>query len=274
MAVYREMDLATAKPSNADRTEVPHHLIDVLDPAQECTVVLFQELATQAIADVRSRGRVPLLVGGTGLYHRAVIDQLEIPGQFPEIRAQLEVLSDDPDGGAVLMARLSELDPLAASRIEPGNLRRLIRALEVTEGTGRPFSSFGPGLEDYGHSSVTQIGIELETPLLSGIIEDRVASWMDQGLLEEVAALSARSGGLSRTARQAIGYRELLGVVEQGADLKEALEATVARTRVFARRQRAWFRRDPRVDWVGLSGAYESAMVAIEHIAAGLEMGD
>jgi tRNA dimethylallyltransferase len=274
MAVYREMDLATAKPSKSDRAAVPHHLVDVLDPGQECTVVLCQELATQAIDEVRSRGHIPVLVGGTGLYHRAVIDQMEIPGQFPEIRAQLEVLGDDPDGGAVLMARLHELDPEAASRIEPGNLRRLIRALEVIEGTGRPFSSFGPGLESYGDSPVLQIGITIEAPLLSSVIEERVASWMKQGLLAEVEGLAVRPGGLSRTARQAIGYRELLGVVEQGADLDEAVDATVARTRVFARRQRAWFRRDPRVRWVAPEAAFEVAVSELKRIATGLEMGD
>ena len=275
MAVYREMDLGTAKPSREDRAEVPHHLLDVLDPADECAVSLFQQLAREAIEQIRDRGKVPLLVGGTGLYHRAVIDNLEIPGQFPEIRADLEALADEPDGVAVLHARLSELDPLAITKIEPGNARRLVRALEVTLGSGRPFSSFGPGLETYSDSSVLQIGLETARSLEAERIEERVHSWMAAGFLEEVTALSRRPGGLSRTARQAIGYRELLAVVEEGADLNEAVTATISRTRVFARRQRSWFRRDPRVVWeASITDAINHVVDAVERIKVHLEVGD
>ena len=275
MAVYREMDLGTAKPSREDRAEVPHHLLDVLDPAEECSVSLFQQLAREAIEQIRDRGKVPLLVGGTGLYHRAVIDNLEIPGQFPEIRADLEALADEPDGVAVLHARLSELDPLAITKIEPGNARRLVRALEVTLGSGRPFSSYGPGLETYSDSSVLQIGLETARSLEAERIEERVHSWMAAGFLEEVTALSRRPGGLSRTARQAIGYRELLAVVEEGADLNEAVTATISRTRVFARRQRSWFRRDPRVVWeASITDAINHVVDAVERIKVHLEVGD
>ena len=275
MAVYREMDLATAKPPHADRLAVPHHLLDVLDPSEECSVSLFQDLAGDAIRDIRARKRVPLLVGGTGLYHRAVIDELEIPGQFPELRAQLESVADDPDGLAVLMARLTELDPQAASKIEVGNARRIVRALEVIEGTGRPFSSFGPGLEAYSPSRVVQIGLESVTTVVAARIAERVHVWMDQGLLAEVEGLSSRPNGLSRTARQAIGYRELLGVVEEDHPLDEAIEATISRTRVFARRQRSWFRRDPRVQWMGsASEALDALVHEIVRVSVGLEMGD
>ena len=261
MAVYRGMDLATAKPSQHDRREVPHHLIDVLDPSEECSVSLFKSLAHEAIAEIQAAGRIPLLVGGTGLYHRAVIDDLEIPGSFPALRAQLETVADDPDGLAVLMARLEELDPLAAGRIEPGNARRIVRALEVIEGTGRPFSSFGPGLETYTTSRVLQIGLAVPGELVDRRIEARVEDWMAAGLLEEVTALLARPRGLSRTARQAIGYRELLEVVEGGADVEAAVASTIQRTKAFARRQRAWFRRDPRVAW---QDSAEQALAALE----------
>ena len=274
MAVYRGMDLATAKASREDRAEVPHHLIDVLDPGQECTVALFQSLALEAIDEVRSRGKIPLLVGGTGLYHRAVIDQLEIPGQFPELRAEFEAIADDPDGLAVLHARLITLDPLAAGRIEPGNARRIVRALEVTEGSGRPFSSFGPGMEEYGPSSVAQLALDVDLRARGPVFEDRVRSWMDQGLLDEVKALSGRPGGLSRTARQAIGYRELLEVVEDGAPLDAALAQIVVRTRVFARRQRSWFRRDPRVAWIAPDEAFEQAEGLLERIRSHLKVRD
>lgn len=274
MAVYREMDLATAKPPRTDRTEIPHHLIDVLDPAEECTVSWFQSMAQEAIAEIRARGKVPVLVGGTGLYHRAVVDNLEIPGQFPEVRAHLEAIAADPEGPAILMARLHELDPVAAERIEPGNVRRTIRALEVIDGTGRPFSSFGPGMETYGASTVVQVGLNIELGALGPRFEERITTWMDAGLLDEVASLAKRPNGLSRTARQAIGYRELLAVIEDGAPLEPALAATLVRTRVFARRQRSWFRRDPRVHWVAPRDAMAHATEVLERIVRHREARD
>ncbi len=275
MAVYRGMDLATAKPSITERSEIPHHLIDVLDPSEECSVSLFKDLANAAMADIAQRGRVPLLVGGTGLYHRAVIDDLEIPGQFPEIRERLEAEAATPEGLARLVALLEDADPVASARIEPGNVRRVARALEVIEGTDRPFSSFGPGLESYAASSTEQVGLVVDQPLIDERIEARVASWMDGGLLDEVRDLAARPEGLSRTARQAIGYRELLEVVEHGADLVEAVEATVSRTKSLARRQRSWFRRDPRIEWTdSATEATDRLVDLIERIAAGAEMGD
>ena len=249
MAVYREMDLATAKPTRADLDAVPHHLIDVLDPSEECTVSLFAGLAEDAIRGILSRGRLPLYVGGTGLYHRAVIDQLEIPGQFPDLRLRLEEEAEAVGGLERLGTELALSDPRAASRIEAGNRRRLLRALEVIRGTGRPFSSFGPGLDHYGEASVTQVGILRPLAEVEQRIEERVQSWIDEGLLDEVASLARRRPALSRTARQAIGYRELLELIEHGGDLDAALAVTVARTKALARRQRSWFGRDPRIIW-------------------------
>lgn len=248
MAVYRGMDIGTATPSAEDRRQVPHHMIDILDPWEDCTVSLFQEAALQAMGEVIARGRVPLLVGGSGLYHRAVIDVLEIPGQFPEIRSRLE--AEAAEGGlAEMMNRLRSGDPIAAERIEPGNERRIVRALEVVEGTGRQFSSFGPGLESYGPADVLQVGISPGGDVLRSSAERRVDEWINGGFLDEVERLAAEPRDLSRTAAQAIGYRELLDHLVGDLTIEEAVIETVRRTKSLARRQLAWFKRDPRVSW-------------------------
>jgi tRNA dimethylallyltransferase len=212
-------------------------------------VSLFQVAASEAMSGIGARGGIPVLVGGTGLYHRAVIDDLEIPGRFPEVRSSLEREAESAAGRAALFSRLAEKDPVAASRIEEGNVRRIVRALEVIEGSGRAFSSYGPGLESYPQSPIVQIGIESDLEEVDRRIAARVAMWMEEGFLAEVQALATRPPGLSRTARQAIGYREVLGHVEEGLDLEVAVATTIARTRAFARRQRSWFRRDPRIRW-------------------------
>jgi len=251
MAVYRELDLGTAKPTAAERKAAPWHLIDIVDPSEEFSVAAFQTEARRVLAGIDARGRVPLLVGGTGLYHRAVLDGLEIPGRFAEQATELEHRADQPGGLAALFGRLCELDPVAASRIEPGNRRRIVRALEVTIGAGRPFSSFGPGLVTYPPTDATIIGLELCRPELDRRLAERLEDQLARGLLAEVRALSSRPAGLSRTARQAIGYRELLGHVEGGVALEQAKAEAVRRLRAFARRQEAWFRRDPRLVWIG-----------------------
>jgi len=249
MAVYRHLDLGTAKPTRLEREAARWHLIDIVDPSEEFSVASFQSEARRALAGITDRGRVPLLVGGTGLYHRAVMDGLDIPGRFPEVKAELEHEAELPGGAADLLQRLSRLDPLAAARIEPGNVRRIVRALEVTLGSGRRFSSFGPGLDSYPPSSSQVIGLELERSDLDRRLAERFDAQLAQGLLEEVRALATRPAGLSRTARQAIGYRELLSHVEHGVPLDDAIAESVRRLRAFARRQQAWFRRDPRVEW-------------------------
>jgi tRNA dimethylallyltransferase len=250
MSVYCGMDIATAKPSAAQRAAVPHHLIDLLDPAEECTVAFFQAEARSALAGIEARGAQALLVGGTGLYVRAVVDDLTPPGRFPEVAAALESEADGPGGSAALYERLVSLDPLAAERMTPENRRRIVRALEVTIGSGRRFSSFGPGLEQYRPTRFVQVGIPFDPAAVDAAIAARFSRWMAAGLLEEVRALAARPGGLSRTARQALGYKELLGHLERGVPLEEAVAEAVRRTRSFARRQWAWFRRDPRIAWI------------------------
>jgi len=247
MQVYRGMDVGTAKPTAAEQAEVPHHLLDLADPSEDFSLTRFQAAAAAALADIEARGKRALLVGGTGLYLRAVVDRLDVPGQFPEVRADLDA---DPDTEG-LHRRLAELDPVAAGRMEPTNRRRVVRALEVTLGSGRPFSSFGPGLEAHPTTSVRMLGVWLPRPVIAARIASRVDEMVDAGLVEEVRALAARPHGLSRTARQALGYREVLKHVEDGIPLAEALDETVRRTRTFARRQRVWFRRDPRITWFG-----------------------
>ncbi len=250
MCVYREMDLGTSKPTRAVRDEVPHHMIDLVDPADEFTVAEFQREARDALNDIEQRGHHAVLVGGTGLYLRSVIDDLSIPGRFPEVVLELESALDAgevdvPD----LHARLATLDPVAAQRMEPTNRRRIVRALEVTIGSGQPFSHFGPGLEAYPPSKFPLFGIEIANEEVDQRIGDRFTAWMADGLLHEVQALAARPAGISRTARQALGYRELLTHVEDGAELDACVEEAIRRTRTLARRQASWFRRDPRITW-------------------------
>jgi len=263
MAVYREMDIATAKPSIAARRRVPHHMLDVADPGAEYGVARYQAEARIALEDIQARGARALLVGGTGLYLRAVVDGLHIPGQWPELAASLHARAAGSGGCAQLHAQLRELDPVAAARIEPGNARRLVRALEVTLGSGQPFSSFGDGLGRYVPSPVTMVGIPLDRPAVDRRIARRLASWMEQGLLGEVQRLARRRGGLSRTARQALAYRELLAHVEDGAPLEVALAEAETRTRNLARRQWSWFRRDPRIGWLDPSGDLVAQLLAV-----------
>jgi tRNA dimethylallyltransferase len=246
MQVYRGMDIGTAKPTPAEQAEVPHHLIDVLDPWDDSTVAWFEQAARAAIADIEARDRRALLVGGTGLYLQAVVDDLEIPGQYPAVRAELEAEEDT----AALLARLRALDPLAATRSEPGNRRRLLRAREVTVGSGRPFSSFGPGVHAHPPTAFTLVGLAVEPGRLAQRIEARYLDQMEAGLLAEVEALVAHPRGLSRTAAQALGYKELIEHLEGRSSLEEAVDLAIRRTRRFARRQRAWFRRDGRITWL------------------------
>ncbi len=250
MCVYRGMDIGTSKPDAQARTAVPHHLLDLVDPDEEFTVSQFQAAARDALATVATAGRHALLVGGTGLYHRAVVDDLSIPGRYPDVADALEAeLETGAAGTEDLHARLRELDPVAAGRMAPTNRRRVVRALEVTLGAGRPFSDFGPGLEAYPAGGIAQVGLAVPPGEVDRRIAARFDAMVEAGLVDEVRALAARPRGLSRTARQALGYREILAHVEEGAPLGPCLEEAVRRTRQFARRQAAWFRRDPRVRW-------------------------
>ena len=250
MQVYRGMDIGTAKPTPAERAEVRHHLLDVADPSEDYTVKRFQRDAREAIAGIEGRGGRALLVGGTGLYLRAVVDDLDIPGRWPELRADLEAQAEAV-GPEALHRRLLDVDPVAAGRMEPTNTRRVVRALEVTVGSGRPFSSYGPGLAAHGTGrDIVQVGLDVGPDDLGARIAARYAQQLDAGFVDEVRALAARPDGLSRTARQALGYKELLAHLDGECSLDDAVDLAVRRTRRFARRQRAWFRRDPRITWI------------------------
>jgi tRNA dimethylallyltransferase len=252
MQVYRGMDIGTAKPTVAEQAEVRHHLIDLVDPAQEFAVAEFQRCYESVRHGLDERGVPAVLVGGTGLYHRAVIDGLTLPGEWPDIRARLEGEAAER-GTPELHARLALVDPLGASRMEPTNTRRVVRALEVCEGSGRPFSSFGPGLEAYPPSDVAQVGLRWPRDVLGRRIEQRVRSMMIAGLLAEVERVHA--AGMSRTAAQALGYKELIEHLEGRMGLEEAVEQVVVRTRQLAVRQLRWFGRDPRIRWVDVDDA-------------------
>ncbi|MEL7206851.1 MAG: tRNA (adenosine(37)-N6)-dimethylallyltransferase MiaA, partial [Actinomycetota bacterium] len=246
MQVYRGMDIGTAKPTVADRASAPHHLIDVADPAEDHDVARHQRLALEAVADIEGRGNRALLVGGTALHLRAVVDRLDIPGVYPDVRAELEA---EPDTVA-LHRRLAERDPVGAGRMEPTNRRRVVRALEVSIGSDRPFSSFGPGLDEHPPSPFELTGVWLPRDVVRRRIAERYDAQVEAGFVDEVRRLLATPDGLGRTAGQALGYRDLAEHVVDGVPLDAAVERAVVRTRQFARRQRMWFRRDPRITWL------------------------
>ena len=247
MQVYRGMDIGTAKPTVEDRAAVVHHCLDLVNPTDDMSVTEFRRASDAAIATINGHaGARALLVAGTGLYLTAVLDRLELPGRWPDVKVSLE---SDPDTAAHF-ARLLELDPGAALKIEPANRRRILRALEVTIGSGRPFSSFGPGVSAFPPTDAVQIGIRWPRVALTARIEQRVRLMIERGLVDEVARIAAE--GLSPTARQALGYKELLDHLEGQASLDESVAAISVRTRQFAVRQERWFRRDPRIRWMDI----------------------
>ncbi len=253
MQVYRGLDVGTAKPSPAERACVPHHVVDVVAPDEEWSAARHQEAARAAVAAVEGRGHRALLVGGTGLYVQAVVDDLRFPGEDLALRAELEAWTAEAGGVAAAYAELERMDPDAAARLDPHNARRIVRALEVVRLTGRPFSSFGPGLGQFGPTAfaVDLAGVWLPRDALARRIGARVEAMRAAGLVDEVRGLLA-GPPLSRTAAQAIGYREVIDHLEgREPALDAALAMAVRRTRAFARRQRMWFRRDPRITWFG-----------------------
>jgi tRNA dimethylallyltransferase len=247
MQLYRGMDIGTAKLTPAERAGVPHHVLDIWDVTEPASVAEYQRLARAAVDDVRARGRVPLLVGGSGLYVRAVLEEFEFPGTDAGLRARLE--EELAAGGpAPLYARLRAADPDAAERILPGNGRRIVRALEVIELTGAPFTASLP--EPTPFYDAVQLGVDLDTAVLDARIADRVDAMWAAGLVDEVRDLSARGLRGGRTASRALGYQQVLAHLDGRCTEAEAHAATVRATRRFVRRQRSWFRRDPRVVWL------------------------
>jgi tRNA dimethylallyltransferase len=250
MLVYRGMDIGTAKPTAQERAGVPHHLLDVLDVTETATVAEFQALARAAIADCRARGVVPVVVGGSALYVRAVVDDFVFPGTDAAVRGRLEA-ELAVVGPAALHARLAAVDPASAASIGPANGRRLVRALEVVELTGAPYTSSLPA-HRYALPGVVQIGLRVDRPTMDARIAQRVDAMWAAGFVDEVRALAARSPGLRDgvTASRALGYRQLLAHLDGEVTEDEARAQTVHGTRRFARRQGGWFPRDPRITWL------------------------
>ncbi len=249
MTVYRSMDVGTAKPSLADLNGVRYHMLNTVDPWEEYSVSQFQHDARMVLEGISNRGGVALLVGGTGLYYQALVDGLQIPGRWPVLRASLEEVASSQEGVAELFAKLVQLDPNGAARMQPNNSRRIVRALEVTIGSGIPFSLHGPGLFATMVDGVCTVGIDLPRGELYESIGVRLGQALDSGWVEEVKRIAEDPRGMSRTASQALGYRELLEYVRGSCTLEEARQAILVRTRRFARRQIAWFRRDQRIAW-------------------------
>ncbi len=249
MQIYKSMDIGTAKPTREEQELIPHHMIDIVEPHEEYTISQFQIEAQTAIDEIESNGTLPLLVGGTGLYLRTIIDELDIPGQFLETRKKLESNSNT----AELYQKLSELDPLASTRMEPNNRRRIIRALEVTMGSGIKFSSYGPGLSVYKESAYEIIGLRWERAEIDRRITARFDDQMESGFLNECEKLIDSQDPLSRTASQALGYKHLFQYLKGECCLDEAVETAIKDTKKFARKQERWFRRDPRINWIDIS---------------------
>jgi len=245
MQFYRGMDIGTAKITMAERRGVPHHLLDILDVTEEASVSHFQQQARAIITDIHARGKRAILAGGSGLYVRAALDVLEFPGTDPQLRRQLEE-ELAAQGTDALLARLQAVDPVSAGRLSDD--RRIIRALEVHQLTGRPFSSFMPQREYY--QPAVQIGLTVDRDQLRDRLARRVHRMVDGGLLAEVERLETQGLRQGKTAPRALGYSQFLRVLDGEATVPEAAEETIVATRQFARRQLTWFRADPRIQWL------------------------
>ncbi|GAC1419066.1 MAG: tRNA (adenosine(37)-N6)-dimethylallyltransferase MiaA [Actinomycetota bacterium] len=258
MTIYRGLDIGTAKPSEADRERVPHHLIDIADPKHPYNVSQFQMTARAAISDIHARNRVPLLVGGAGLYFRAVVDDLRFPPADELVRTRLE--TQDP---AELRARLATHDPRAAETVDLSNLRRVVRALEVIEITGSPFSAFRASWDSYeSRYELSVIGLRTESDELDRRIRDRTRAMIRDGLLDEVRRLLGSGAREYLTASRAIAYRQIVSHLDGEITLDDAVEQIVIATRQYARRQMVWFRKDPRVEWLDSGPSADAAVLA------------
>lgn len=266
LQLYRGMDIGTAKVTVEERRGIPHHLLDVLEVTEEASVSAFQRAAREAVTAIRSRGRVPILVGGSGLYVRAALDEIEFPPTDPTVRARLEQRAAD-EGVGVLHRELVIADPEAARTIGSHDTRRIVRALEVVELTGRPFTAFLPRPVHHDASTV-QLGLRLERPQLHERIASRVHRMVDDGLLEEIRSLRGRGLDRGRTARRAIGYEQGLAVLDGTLGCDQAIEDTISGTRRLVRKQDTWFRRDQRVRWLEADAGEELLPRAIAEIEA------
>ena len=265
MQLYRGMDIGTAKEPPAAWRGVPHHLLDVWPVTRTANVADYQQLARAAIDGITARGRLPILAGGSGLYIRAALEDLHFPGTDDGTRSRLEA-ELDRWGPAALHTRLATLDPAAAAAILPGNGRRIVRALEVIEISGRPFTATMPAY-DQGRPAI-QIGLTLPRPELDRRIAARVDHMWQAGFEDEVRRLVGAGLREGKTASRALGYQQVLRYLDGGCTLDEAREETVKATRRFARRQESWFRRDTRVRWLDASNSGQLLHEALRHLEA------
>ncbi|MEV6276075.1 tRNA (adenosine(37)-N6)-dimethylallyltransferase MiaA [Nocardia sp. NPDC051832] len=248
MQLYRGMDIGTAKLPVAQRRGIPHHQLDVLDVTEYATVAAYQTAAIADVESIMARGHVPVIVGGSMMYVQALLDNWEFPATDPVVRARWEAVLAER-GVAAVHAELTKSDPAAAATILPTDGRRMVRALEVVELTGKPFAASAPTIGE-PRWGTTIIGVDRDTAELDARIELRTALMFDAGLVEEVQALIGKGLRDGVTARRAIGYAQVLAYLDDEYDLAQARERTLIGTRRYVRRQRSWFRRDPRVRWV------------------------
>jgi tRNA dimethylallyltransferase len=248
MQLYRGMDIGTAKPSAAERADMAHHLFDVLDVTATATVAEFQTWARAAITDCRQRGVTPIVVGGSALYVRAVLDRLEFPGTDPALRERWKA-ELAARGAEALHAELARRDPAAAAQILPTNVRRIVRALEVIDLTGESFAATMPPYDSV-FDGLTMLGLDVPRDVLDVRLTERVDRMWADGFVEEVRALRAAGLEDGLTASRALGYQQILSFLRDEITEDEAREATVTGTRKFARRQDRLFRKDPRIHWL------------------------
>jgi len=249
MQVYRGMDIGTAKISAEERNGISHHMLDVLNVSQDSTVAWYQSEARRVIDEVHSRGKNVVMVGGTGLYIKAVIDELNFPDTDPMVRHTLNAEAEKL-GIDAMFARLEKLDPAAALAIDRANLRRIIRALEVIEITGKPFTANLPREESIRYPDARQFGLVMNRDDLSDRIDLRVNAMFDKGLVAEVQKLVADGLLQGRTAQRALGYAQVISYLNGEISLDAAIEETKRATRQYARRQETWFSRDTRITWL------------------------
>lgn len=249
MQLYKSMDIGTAKLSIEERGGIPHHLLDVLDVSQDSTVAWYQEIARTTISDIHARGKDAVIVGGTGLYIKAILDDLNFPDTNPEVRARLEAEAEE-FGSASLFARLEELDPAAARAIDRANTRRIIRALEVIEITGQPFTANLPREDSSRYPNALQFGLVMDREHLRERIDLRVDRMWEMGFVDEVDRLIAQGIKEGVTAQRALGYSQIISMREGTISEDEAKEETKRASRQYARRQETWFSRDARIQWV------------------------
>jgi tRNA dimethylallyltransferase len=250
MQLYRGMDIGTAKLSPQERREIPHHLLDILDVVQDSSVAQYQDQARSAVDEIRGRGKAAIIVGGTGLYIKSIIDEMNFPETDPAIRTRLEDEAEQL-GAAELFNRLRLADPEAAAAIEPANTRRIIRALEVIEVTGKPYSANLPSDVSLRYPDAFHFGLAMERSSLAPRIEARVHRMWSQGLVDEVKTLISQGLLLGSTAQRAIGYAQVIAMLAGDMTEEKAIEETIVATRQYVRRQETWFKRDQRIQWIG-----------------------